>query len=76
MVRAARKAKPRGAQGPGRGRPINFVSSINGSVIQARCFAGMSIRKKGGPQVQMPLNGLARADVENIKRQSFDFGPP
>jgi hypothetical protein len=27
-------------------------------------------------QVQTPLNELARIRVENIKLQSFDFGPP
>jgi hypothetical protein len=34
------------------------------------------MRNKDGRQVQTALSGPARADVNDIKRQSFDFGPP
>jgi hypothetical protein len=54
--------------------PDHVVPSMNGWARLT--LPRRRMRNKDGRQVQTVLSGPARADVNDIKRQSFDFGPP
>ena len=57
--------------------PDSYVTFMNACVIRlAFLRREAQAQETTATQVQMPLNELARTRVENIKRQSFDFGPP
>ena len=57
--------------------PDSYVTLINACVTQAAFLRHEAqAQETTATQVQTPLNEVARIRVENIKLQSFDFGPP